>query len=311
MSSSLDIVIVNWNSGERLRACLESIIKSDRSSYLLDRVIIVDNSSTDASAVGLRDLDLPLNIITNNTNRGFAAACNQGASGSRSDYLLFLNPDTELFSDSLIEPLRFMEMPENAGVGICGVKLLDESGDPTTSCARFPTPGILVGKITGLAKFSPYFKEHLMAADEYMQSGFVDQVIGAFFLVRRKLYSELNGFDERFFVYFEEVDFSLRANNAGYRSYLLVGASAQHTGGVCSDQAGSNRLFYNLRSRIYFGLKHYSIAANIFLILLTLTIEPFSRSFWAIRHRSLPSIRDTFAAYGKLITYFMVKRKWV
>ncbi|MHB1056013.1 MAG: glycosyltransferase family 2 protein, partial [Thermoleophilia bacterium] len=218
--------------------------------------------------------------------------------------------DTELFSDSLAEPLRFMEMPGNKGIGICGIKLLDEKGDPAISCARFPTPTILFGKITGFARFLPFFKEHLMTTDEYLESGFVDQVIGAFFLVRGRLFSDLNGFDERFFVYFEEVDFSLRAKEAGYSSYLLAETSAQHVGGVCSGQAGSNRLFFSLRSRIYFGLKHYSTAANMLLILLTFTIEPFGRCFWAIRQRSLPTIKETFAAYGKLIAFFIVKRQW-
>ncbi|MHB1055057.1 MAG: glycosyltransferase, partial [Thermoleophilia bacterium] len=78
---------MNWNAGERLRECLESIIKSERANFLLNRVIVVDNASTDGSAKGLRDLDVPLSIITNDTNRGFAAACNQGAFGSRSEYL--------------------------------------------------------------------------------------------------------------------------------------------------------------------------------------------------------------------------------
>lgn len=310
MSCSLDIVIVNWNAGSRLHNCLQSIVDTDKDGFVINKVVVVDNASRDRSYRDISDINLHIDVIHNAVNRGFAAACNQGARESEADYILFLNPDTRLFSDSLVCPLRFMEMPENERVGICGIKLLDEKGSPAISCARFPTPEILFGKITGLAKLSPVFEEHLMAADEYKQSDFVDQVIGAFFLVRKKLYTELKGFDERFFVYYEEVDFSLRAKNAGYGSYLLVETSAQHAGGACSAQAGSDRLFYNLRSRIFFGLKHYSLAANILLILSTLAIEPFSRSIWGIRQRSLPSIRETFAAYGKLIAYFMVKKQW-
>ncbi|MHB8792313.1 MAG: glycosyltransferase family 2 protein [Thermoleophilia bacterium] len=310
MTLSLDIIIVNWNAGSRLSNCLQSIVETDKEGFVINRVVVVDNASSDKSYLDISGINLQVNVIHNSINRGFAAACNQGARESEADYILFLNPDTRLFSDSLAKPIRFMETPENERVGICGIKLLDENGSPTISCARFPTPEILFGKITGLSKLLPIFKEHLMAADEYIQSGFVDQVIGAFFLVRKKLYSELDGFDERFFVYYEEVDFSLRAKNAGYVSYLLTEVSAQHTGGACSVKAGSNRLFYNLRSRIIFGLKHYSLATNILLILTTLTIEPFSRSLWAIRQRSLPSIRETFTAYGKLIAYFMVRKQW-
>jgi len=105
----LDIVIVNWNSGEQLKSCLESIVKTDKTGFELNKVVVVDNASSDNSLFGLEEIDLPLKIIRNSTNRGFAAACNQGAKESDADYLLFLNPDTVLFKDSLSKPIAFME----------------------------------------------------------------------------------------------------------------------------------------------------------------------------------------------------------
>lgn len=311
MKSSLDIVIVNWNSGERLRACLESIIKSDRSEYLLDRVTVIDNASEDASVMGLSDLDLPLNIITNNTNRGFAAACNQGAFGGGADYLLFLNPDTSLFADAVDLAVAFMDQPGQSQVGICGARMLDEQGKTVASCARFPTPGAILGQVCGLQKISPrLFPPHMLSSRELAASRFVDQVIGAFFMVRRHLFDELRGFDERFFVYFEEVDFSLRAREKGYRSYFLSDVRVFHEGGGCSRQAGANRLFYYLRSRLHFGLKHFSMTENILVISLTLLVEPLTRSLAGVRHRSLSTVSETLSAYQKLVMSILLRKQW-
>lgn len=310
MSCSIDIVIVNWNAGGRLRGCLQSIAEADSSGFKLDNVIVVDNASSDGSTQNLENINLPLQVIRNSKNIGFAGACNQGAENSKTDYLLFLNPDTRLFPDSLSIPLSFMELAENAGIGICGIKLVDEVGQPTTSCARFPTAGVLFGKITGLSRILPsYFKDHLMTANESSRSGVVDQVIGAFFLVRSELYFKLNGFDERYFVYFEEVDFSLRAKKSGFVSYLLTETSALHAGGACSVQAGSNRLFYYLRSRILYGMKNFTLSENIVLFFLTLVIEPIARLFSSLRKGSIKAVRDDFAAYGKLLGFLVIQSR--
>ena len=180
-------------------------------------------------AEGLEDFsDQPISVLYNDTNRGFAAACNQGAAGTQADYLLFLNPDTRVFPDSLWRPLEFLEQEENGKVGICGVRHVDDSGAFSTSCARFPTLKIFFGQMTGLSRIFPqWFPPHLMPESECLGSRDVDQIIGAFFLVRRALFEALSGFDPRFFVYFEEVDFSLRARHAGFRSYYL--AAPRHT----------------------------------------------------------------------------------
>jgi len=114
MRPVLDIVIVNWNSGIQLRRCLESVTRANQHDLALRRVTVVDNASSDHSAEGLEDLPLPLAVIRNPTNRGFAAACNQAALSSPATYLLFLNPDTILETDSLAVPVAFLEQPANA-----------------------------------------------------------------------------------------------------------------------------------------------------------------------------------------------------
>lgn len=312
MSVLVDIVIVNWNTGPLLRECLESIVVDER-GFTLDRVIVVDNASSDRSLDGLDKIGLPLILIRNSENRGFAAACNQGARDSRADYLLFLNPDTRLFADSLSVPLAFLEAPQNKTVGICGIQLVDDSGNVSRSCARFPTPGRLCAWMLGLDRIFPrFFRSHLMQEWRHDTSMHVDQVIGAFFMVRRWLYDHLGGFDERFFVYQEEVDFSLRAQQLGWRSYYLAEAKAYHKGGASSGQVKAKRLFYALRSRILYAYKHFGRIQATVVLLGTLMLEPFTRVLQNLLSFSFRSVGETLTAYSMLYKELptLISRAW-
>ena len=261
----------------------------------------MDNASHDGSADGLDDIGLPLELIRNPTNRGFAAACNQGAQGSTSDYLLFLNPDTRLFGPSLTRPLQFMDQPENQRVGICGVQLVDERGVVVRSCSRFPTPGILLARLLGLSHLFPAGSApQEMREWDHSESRKVDQVIGACFLIRRPVFEELEGFDERFFVYFEEVDLSYRALRSGWFSFYLADVQAFHKGGGSSDQVKAARLFYSMRSRILYVFKHFSVSAALGLTLGTLIIEPVVRLASLAGRGSVQGVLDTLKGYAML-----------
>lgn len=298
---TLDIVIVNWNTGEQLQACLRSIAEADQTGLQLCRVVVVDNASNDDSATSLDSCGLPLTLILNNTNRGFAAACNQGSGAGTSDYVLFLNPDTELFASSLTIPLRQMESPGFENVGICGIRLVDANGAPAISCARFPTLGIVASQVLGLSRlWSSRFPPHFLAPAECAATREVDQIIGAFFLVRRQVVRDLGGFDERFFLYYEEVDFSLRARLRGFRSMLLAEAEARHHGGGSSGQVRARRLFYSLRSRLLYGFKNYRRPSAWALVVLTVLIEPWTRIAWGLVRVSPAELRETVRAYGML-----------
>jgi GT2 family glycosyltransferase len=294
----IDIVLVNWNAGSLLRDCVRSIEGARLEGFSLGQVVIVDNGSTDGSLDGLAFTDLPLRIIENTDNRGFGAACNQGAQGSRADYLLFLNPDTRLFADSLSIPLAFMEVTQNQSVGICGVQLIDEHEEISRSCARFPTPRMFFFKIFGLDRLFPgFFQSHFMEEWGHGENREVDHVIGAFFLMRRCLFEQLNGFDERFFVYLEDLDFSLRAKESGWASYYLADARAYHKGGGTSEQIKARRLFYSLRSRILYGYKHFTPTQATLLLLSTLSVEPLLRLAFSLLRGAFKSIAETISAY--------------
>ncbi len=302
MLPRLDVVVVNWNSSAYLRRCLASVRETSHQGFDLDRVVIVDNASTDDSLIGLGESGLPLTVIRNHTNRGFAAGCNQGSAATRADYILFLNPDVLLSEDSLEKAIRFMETPEHLDVGICGIRLFDEEGQPTTVAARFPTIWTFLGESTGLSRVVPtLFPPHFLPLDEFQTTRDVDQIIGAFFLVRRSLFEALRGFDESFFLYFEEVDFSLRARAGGVRSVFVSDASAVHRGGASSEQIKSTRLFYSLRSRLVFGAKHYSRTQFLLLLLITLGLEPFSRLIVSLFRWRPAEVSDTVWAYRRLV----------
>src|SRR5437660_966325 len=274
----LDIIIVNWNTGPLLRACLQSIRTADQAGFQLREIVVVDNASADDSARALEAPGLPVRLLRNPVNRGFAAACNQAALQSSADYLLFLNPDARLTRDSLSVPLAFLEQGANQGVGIVGIKLLDDSGRVARSCARFLTPGMILRKMFGLERlFGPTLPSHFMTEWDHNDSREVDHVTGAFFLVRRVLFERLGGFDERFFVYLEDLDFSLRAKQAHWASVYVADATAYHVGGASSAPIRARRLYYALHSRILYVYKHFGWWIGTGLTLATLLVEMFTR----------------------------------
>ncbi len=301
MAPVLDIIVVNWNAGEQLCVCLRSALAADSTGFRLGRLVVVDNGSTDGSADRIKALGPGVVPIRNPDNRGFAAACNQGAAGSRADYLLLLNPDMRLLSDSLVKPIAFLERPENAWVGIVGIQLLDEGGTVRRSCARFPTAGRYLATTMGLDRLAPrLFPPHFTVEWDHQDSREVDQVMGAFFLVRRTIFEALGGFDERFFVYFEDVDFALRARKAGWRSYYLATARAYHRGAGTTEEAKALRLAYNLRGRILYSFKHFGQFSAALVTLATLLIEPVSRVALAMARRSPTEALDTLRGYARL-----------
>ena len=297
----LDIVIVDYKTGQLVQECLESIEAHLPHFVALGRVVVVDNASSDAIAKHAAGLDLPLQVIRNEQNRGFAAACNQGAASSTADYLLFLNPDTQVVADSLDKPVLFMQRPENEAIGIVGIQLLNDDGKVALTCSYHPRLVHFIDKLLGLDRLSPArFSSGMMLEWDHGESRQVDGVMGAFYLVRRSLFEAMKGFDERFFVYFEEADFGLRARQYGYKSYYLSETQAFHHGQGASDKVRAQRLFYSLQSRIRYGYKHFNGFSATVLLVLTLLLEPISRVVLATFRHSGSEIRETMQGYTLL-----------
>ncbi len=291
----IDVVLVNWNSGPDLAACLHTLACTPDAA-LVRRVVVVDNASTDGSLRALPDRvgSAQVTVVRNVENCGFGAACNQGAALGEAPFVLFLNTDIEASAGALTTPTAFLQDPANAAVGICGIRLVDREGHIHASCARFPTPAAIAGRAAGLDRTGLVIP-HFMTEWDHGDTRAVDQVMGAFFFVRRRTFSDLGGFDERFFVFYEELDFSLRARQAGWTTVYLAEAQAYHSG-EAAGQPSAIRQFYSDRSRILYGYKHFGRGAAATLAGMTLVVGPLMRMSWLAAHCEWGALREAVRA---------------
>jgi N-acetylglucosaminyl-diphospho-decaprenol L-rhamnosyltransferase len=290
MPPKLSIIIVNWNSGNLLSECVRSLsVGSDVNSDSAE-IVIVDNASSDNSLDDIKESSR-ITIIRNGTNRGFGAACNQGARYASGDELLFLNPDCQA-STASIDACRNI-LQNDASIGVASVALMDDSGKVSRSSHRFPTPWHFFFRLSGLSAFSARIPDGSLRTWPHDSTRFVDHVIGAFYMVRARDFHRLGGFDERFFVYLEDLDLSLRYHKAGMKCIFLATPNAYHKGGGSSDKAKAARLFYSSRSRILYAFKHFSQFAAWLHLIATLVLEPLTRAIDK-------GIRGRFADIGEI-----------
>lgn len=295
----VDVVIVNWNAGQQLVECVTSL--KEHAGAREVNIIVVDNGSTDGSDREVEGAGVTL--IRTGENLGFGRACNLGAAQGNAEFILFLNPDAALYPGTLDYVIDYMSSAQHKGVGVCSVQLQDEHGHIARSCTRFPTTTSLLLHSLGVDRFMPRLG-FFMAEWDHSDDRSVDHVIGAFYFVRRKVFAELNGFDERFFVYLEDLDLSKRIKAKGWRIEFLTAFKAFHKGGGTSDQVKARRLFYALRSRILYAYKHLGLLSATLISLSTLCLEPWLRVFLSIAKRSGSGVRETMSAYGMLIKWF-------
>jgi len=296
----LDIVIVNWNSGEHLRECLATILSSG--TQLPGRLTVVENCSNDGSMDGVDEL-MDIEVLRPEKNLGFGGGCNRGAKQGKADFILFLNPDIRLRVDTLARLMAFLKSKQlERDTGIIGVQLIGPEGVLQRNIARFPEFRHLFARMLGLermfpGRFPPHFRKDL----DYSKTQGVDQVPGAFFLVRRVLFDALGGFDEGFFMYYEDVDFSYRARQAGWRTLYLADIAVDHTGGGTTESIKGQRLFYSLRSRLLYVRKHFGRGKAAIAALGMLTLELVSRCARAILRLSAAELTSTLQAYALLV----------
>lgn len=226
----LSIIIVSWNVEKLLKKNLEALYKSEGDFSF--EVFVVDNKSAD-DTVKMVSRDFPqVNLIANNYNAGFAAANNQAMEMSSGKYILLLNPDMEVKSDTLLKMLEFMK--ENSEAGISSCKLVDGEGKIIEHARNFPRffdQLMIVLKVPHL--FPGVLNRYLNKGFDYNKKAEVDSVRGAFFMIRRELFEAIGKLDERYFIWFEEVDYCLRAVKAG--SKVMYNPEA-----VCIDYIGKS-----------------------------------------------------------------------
>lgn len=298
---AVDIVIVNWNSGRYLSDCIRSIEALGQYGNVVASVSVIDNASVDGSE-NVDSSHLPIKLVRNQLNLGFGIACNAGARLGRSEFVLFLNPDTRLEPDSLQAALP--HFADSAQIWVVGIRLTDETGRTQRTCARVPTGWRMLAHATGIDRLAPSMG-YAMSDWAHDETRVVDHVIGAFYLIRRGAFEQLGGFDERFFVYLEDLDLSMRVRCAGGACLYVADATAHHVGGGTTRSIKATRLFYSVRSRLQFVKKHLSPLWVIAVWTASLTLEPLVRIVGAIRHRSAKELGEVVSAYGKLVRWIV------
>jgi GT2 family glycosyltransferase len=277
MKPVLDVVIVNWRSAELVDACLRALGGATQERFELGWVHVVDNSADEIAYTPRSVGRLRVNFLANRSNRGFGAACNQAAALSRADLLLFLNPDCLLQPDTLDRAVGFLQQ-QDGRCGALGVQLLDEAGAVQRTCTRFPTARRLLAQALGLGVLSAgRIAAPFMQDWDHRETRAVDQVMGAFLLMPRAVFTEIGGFDERFFLYFEDLDLCVRLHRAGYRVVYFAGAQAVHIGQGSTRKAVGQRQFFFARSRLLYCAKHFGAAPALLLGLASLFVEPVLR----------------------------------
>lgn len=286
------IVIVTHESEAEIGECLDRAIPTGA------EIVVVDNASTDRTC--LEAASRNVRLITNSENRGFAAAVNQGIGALDTPYVLLLNPDARLETslDALVECCR------RPGVAGAGGKLVDEAGLPQAGFAvrSLPSPAALICEVLLLNRIWPRnpVNWHYRCLDfQFSTPSDVEQPAGAFLMIRRDVWQELNGFDERFHpLWFEDVDFCWRARQKGYRMCYTPYAVAKHTGGHSLAKISlENRQLYWYRSLLGFAAKHYR-ASTVRMVCAAVFLGSIPRMFLGTAaFRSLTPI----AVYGKVM----------
>jgi N-acetylglucosaminyl-diphospho-decaprenol L-rhamnosyltransferase len=292
---SVDIIVVNWNAGAQLARALQPLIEHKNDDELAIRCYVVDNASTDDSLSMISQY--PVEIIRNKTNLGFGKACNIAYARSGGDFLLLLNPDTEWKLPNLKQLLeRLVAMSEFAAIG---PQQLGENGRVMRTCGRFPRFTQALWDCIGLSKLLPSLitPAPLMTDWDHSNSQEVDHLMGSFVLFRRSALPKEQLFDERFFLYFEDLDLSNRLHRLGKKSYFDHHVKIMHAGGGTSRQVKAKRLFYSLQSREAYWEKYFSKRQYIILVCCAGSLELAGRLIQGLIHLNLDQCKETLSAY--------------
>ncbi len=262
MTPSVTAVIVTWESAACIAACLRSLIREG-----IQEILVVDNASRDATlAVARRELP-SVRILPLRRNHGFAKAANLGMAYARSPFILLINPDAELLPGALDTLLS--DAGRTPKGGLWSPLLLHVDGSPQEVSARgFPslpdrllTDTLLATAFPGLKRFRRDLLNIPTAPAD------IPVLSGACLLVRQAALQDVGGLDERFWLYYEDMDWCLRMHSNGWQCRLVPGASVKHIGGASADLAFVSSYIENRKNEIrYFRKNHGTAAASALLL---------------------------------------------
>ncbi len=306
----LSVIIVSYNVKHFLEQCLHSVRAAI--AGIDTEILVVDNASVDGSVKMVKEKFPEVICIANDDNPGFAKANNQAIRQSKGEYVLLLNPDTIVETDTFAKIIAFMESHPDAG-GL-GVKMVDGTGRFLPESKRgLPTPLVAFYKIFGLSRLFPksktFNKYHLGYLDKD-KTHQVEILAGAFMLMRKSVLDKIGLLDEAFFMYGEDIDLSYRIIKGGYQNYYYPDARIIHYKGESTKKGSLNYVFVFYNAMIIFAQKHFSAKnAQLFSILINMAI--YFRAFLSIISRVLKNtflpLTDAALLYGGLA---MLARIW-
>lgn len=285
----LSVIIVNYNVQHFLQICLQSVFKAAKN--IDTEVIVVDNHSSDASCEMVKSLFPDVNLIENKINLGFSKANNQGVSVSNGEYVLILNPDTIIAEHTLENIISFAENIPN--MGALGIRLIDGTGNFLFESKRnIPTPKRAFYKLLSNANERlGYYANQV----KQFENSEIKILVGAFMLLKREVYKNMYGFDERFFMYGEDIDLSYRLLKSGYKNYYVGTETAVHFKGE-STQKDVKYLNYFYGAMKLFYRKHFKIN-KVYDFIMSLGI----RSWYTIKYFRLLFLRDKLSENSNLL----------
>jgi GT2 family glycosyltransferase len=260
----LSIIVVSFNTCRILQKCLQKL--DEETQGLRTEVIVVDNHSKDQSADMVAQEFPQFTLVRSQVNLGFAAANNVGFARAQGRYIILLNPDAFLTPGAL--QASYEQMEEMPKVGIAGGRLEDQQGQLQPSGRMFPSLLNELLVLSGLAARFPMsrlFGRFDRTWADPNTAAKVDWVPGAFTIIRREAINSHQLFDERFFLYYEEVDLCRRVTNTGYEIWYLPSIRVVHLGGESSktvvteqfSKAGSQLTLWRMRSELLYYRKHH------------------------------------------------------
>ncbi|MCX7881401.1 MAG: glycosyltransferase family 2 protein [Patescibacteria group bacterium] len=260
-SCQLSIIIVSYNTQKITFDCIQSIIRSLINSTISYEIIVIDNASSDNTINALKKINVKqLRIIKNKKNLGFGKANNQGVKIAQGEYLLFLNSDIIVLNNSIEKMFKFYKQNEKK-FNFLGGKLLNKNLTYQPSCGSMYTLPIifahlfLKGDYWGLTRYSPKRIKK------------VDWISGACILTKKEYFEKLKGFDEKIFMYMEEIDLFYRAKKLGMKIFFYPDAQFIHLGSASSNQR-TYPILQVYQGLLYFYQKHYDFFSNFLLKLM-------------------------------------------
>lgn len=254
----LSVAIVNWNTSTLLISCLRSLYTARRECCSTE-IIVVDNASSDFDESAFRSEFPDVTLIRNPENAGYARANNQALRIARGDYVLLLNPDTEVTEGALATLVDFMDAHQQAAAA--GPKLVRPSGEIDRSVRSFPYPGPIAWEYLGLSKLfrrSRIFGAYRMTWFSYDTIAQVDQPMGSALILSKKAISDVGEMDEDFPIFFNEVDWLYRAKQKGWEVYFVPDAVVIHHGGSSTKQVERRVMVREShKSLLRFYAKHF------------------------------------------------------